>query len=201
MFIPRDPVNENMFCQYATTSGTGGAGGFIAYAGAVVYISGPAGNDPANYVSRSTLIKVFDAEDNATYPCFGFLEQSIKTGYHDVHPAGYIMDKDMGMSHVVAQPTFAAGTRTVNGTKATPVAVAHLGIWETTHYFAAGTQIDPGAKMYVRSGADGKIQVGTSGALANAEQAAVCMTGVSTARAVAHDAGTTLWSIRLKLLI
>jgi len=201
MFIPRDPVNENMFCQYVTTSGNSGVGDWIAFAGAVVYIAGPAGNDPANYVSRSTLIKAFDAEDNGTYPCFGFMEQSIKTGYSAVHPAGYIMDKDMGMSYVVAQPTFTPNTRTVNGTKATPVAVAHLGIWETTHYFANDTKIDPGAKMYVKSGADGKIQVGTSGALANPEQVAVCMTGVPAARAVAHDAGTTLWSIRLKLLI
>ena len=132
MFIPRDPVNENMFCQYVATSTAGGAGEFLAYAGAVVFIAGPAGDDPAGNVSRSTLVQVFDDEDDKRP--FGFLEQSIKTGYHSVHPAGYIMDKDMGMSHVVAQPTFQDGTRTVNGTKATPVAVAHLGIWETTHY-------------------------------------------------------------------
>ncbi|MEA3340230.1 MAG: hypothetical protein U9R15_09715 [Chloroflexota bacterium] len=198
MFIPRDPVNENMFCQYTSTSEAGGAGGFIAYAGAVVYISGPAGNDPANYVSRSTIV---EAVTTSGVEPFGFLEQSIKTGYHAVHPAGYIMDKDFGMSHVVAQPTFAANTRTVNGTKATPVAVAHLGIWETTHYFAADTKIDPGAKMYVKGTANGKIQVGADGSVGNGTQVAVCMTGVPQVRAAAHDAGTTLWSIRIKLLV
>jgi hypothetical protein len=201
MFIPRDPVNENMFCQYVETDTSTGCGAWVAYAGAVVFINGPAGNDPANYVSRSTLVQTINTEDGGDYPAFGFLEQAIKVGYHDVHPAGYILDKDFGMSHVVAKPRFAAGTRTVDGTKATPVAVAHLGIWETTHYFANDTQIDPGAKMYVKSAADGKIQVDTSGAVANATQVAICMTGVSTARATAHDAGTTLWSIRLKLLI
>ena len=36
MFIPRDPVNENMFCQYVATTSGGGSGEFVAYAGAVV---------------------------------------------------------------------------------------------------------------------------------------------------------------------
>ena len=197
MFIPRDPVNENMFCQYDETSTATGCGAWVAYAGAVVSITGPAGNDPANYVSRSTLVKTCTA--SGVTP-FGFLEQAIKVGYHDIHPAGYILDKDFGMSHVVAKPRFAAGTRNVNGTKATPVAVAHLGIWETTHYFANGSQINAGVPMYVRFNDDGKLQVSAVG-VCSATQVAVCMTGVSAARAVAHDAGTTLWSIRLKLLI
>lgn len=198
MFIPRDPVNENMFCQYDETDTTTGAGAWVANAGAVVYIAGPAGNDPANYASRSTLVKVITA--SGTEP-FGFLEQSIKVGYHDVHPAGYILDKDFGMSHVVAKPRFAAGTRNVNGTKATPVAVAHLGIWETTHYFADDSEISAGAKMYVKEDDEGRMQVGSANAVGNSTQVAVCMTGVSAARAVSHDLGNTLWAIRIKLLI
>lgn len=198
MFIPRDPVNENMFCQYVETDTSTGAGAWVAHAGAVVFIAGPAGNDPANYVSRSTLVQTYTTESGKP---FGFLEQAIKVGYHDVHPAGYILDKDFGMSHVVAKPRFAAGTRNVNGTKATPVAIAHLGIWETTHYFANDTEISAGAEMFVKGSSDGRIQVGVDGGIAGGTQVAVCMTGVSAARAVAHDAGTTLWAIRLKLLI
>ena len=38
MFIPRHPVVENQFCQFATTSGTAGIGGVVAYAGAVCYL-------------------------------------------------------------------------------------------------------------------------------------------------------------------
>lgn len=199
MFIPRDPVNENMFCQYVETDTSTGAGAWVAHAGAVVFIAGPAGNDPANYVSRSTLVQTFTTESGKKP--FGFLEQAIKVGYHDVHPAGYILDKDFGMSHVVAKPRFASDTRTVNGTKATPVAVAHLGIWETTHYFANDSEISAGAEMFVKKDADGKMQVDNTGAVGELTQVAVCMTGVSAARAVAHDAGITLWAIRIKLLV
>lgn len=198
MFIPRDPVNENMFCQYVETDTSTGAGAWVAHAGAVVFIAGPAGNDPANYVSRSTLVQTYTTESGKP---FGFLEQAIKVGYHDVHPAGYILDKDFGMSHVVAKPRFAANTRNVNGTKATPVAVAHLGIWETTHYFANDSEISAGAEMFIKKSADGKMQVGDADAAGGQTQVAVCMTGVSAARAVAHDLGTTLWAIRIKLLI
>jgi hypothetical protein len=96
MFIPRDPVNENMFCQYVATTVSGGCGEFLAYAGAVVYIcdvscDGTHGSDTETYVKAS----LTGGEDH-----FGFLEQTIKTGYHALHPAGYIMDKDFGMSHV-----------------------------------------------------------------------------------------------------
>lgn len=184
MFIPRDPVNENMFCQYKATTSSGGTGEFLAYAGAVVKIVGG---------EAETYIEVTDTGDTA----FGFMEQSIKTGYHAIHPAGYILDKDFGMSHVVAQPTFAAGTRTVNGTKATPVAVAHLGIWETTHYDNGGSKIDAGAALLVKASTGGKICVaGGTGA-----QVAVCVKGVTAAQEVKNVLGTTLYPLRIKLLV
>ena len=127
---------------------------------------------------------------------FGFLEQSIKTGYHSIHPAGYIMDKDMGMSHVVAQPTFAAGTRTVDGTKATPVAIAHLGIWETTHYDTGGAAIKSGEALYVKASREGKLCITSSGT-----QVAWCMKGVTATNGAKNVAGTQLYPIRIKLLI
>jgi len=191
MFIPRDPVNENMFCQYIATTTSGGCGEFLVYAGAVVYICDAScdathGSDTATYVKAST----------GTESHFGFLEQSIKTGYHSIHPAGYIMDKDFGMSHVVAQPTFAAGTRTVNGTKATPAGVAHLGIWETTHYNNGGVAIKSGAAMYVKAGSAGHICTTSNG-----NQVAWCMAGVTAAKEAKNVLGTTLYPIRIKLLI
>lgn len=193
MFIPRDPVNENMFCQYIATTSSGGTGEFIAYAGAVVYIC-DASCDATNGSDTETYVKI--STDRAA-DHFGFLEQSIKTGYHSIHPAGYIMDKDMGMSHVVAQPTFATGTRTVNGTKATPAGVAHLGIWETTHYNNASAAITSGAKMYVSPSDGGKICITSGGST----QVAVCMKGVTAAKGNKNVAGTTLYPIRIKLLI
>ena len=189
MFIPRDPVNEDMFCQYIATTASGGTGDFIAYAGAVVHIvdsGGDGGSDTETYIKASTA-----GDENH----FGFLEQSIKTGYHSIHPAGYILDQDMGMSHVVAQPTFAPGTRNVNGTKATPVAVAHLGIWETTHYDNSGA-INSAATLYVKDNSGGKLQTAS-----NTNQVAWCMKGVSATQASKNVLGTTLYPIRIKLLI
>lgn len=195
MFIPRDPVNENMFCQYIATTSSGGTGEFLAYAGAVVYIC-DASCDADNGSDTETYVKVSNSKTRADH--FGFLEQSIKTGYHSIHPAGYIMDKDFGMSHVVAQPTFTAGTRTVNGTKATPVGVAHLGIWETTYYDNASAAIKSGATMYVKDNSDGKICIDSSG---GAIKVAICMKGVTAAKGNKNVAGTTLYPIRIKLLI
>jgi len=193
MFIPRDPVNENMFCQYIATTSSGGTGEFLAYAGAVVYIC-DATCDSTHGSNTETYVKV---STSVSGNHFGFLEQSIKTGYHSIHPAGYIMDKDFGMSHVVAQPTFAAGTRTVNGTKATPVGIAHLGIWETTHYNNGGVAIKSGAAMYVSANDGGKICTSSSGAT----QVAWCMKGVTAAKEAKNVLGTTLYPIRIKLLI
>ena len=182
MFIPRDPVNENMFCQYKATTSSGGTGDFIAYAGAVVHIKT---GSPDTYVETS---------EATADKHFGFLEQTIKTGYHAIHPAGYILDKDFGMSHVVAKPTFAAGTRTVNGTQATPVAVAHLGIWETTHYDDGA--VNAGAAMYVKASTGGKICDSD-----NDTQVAWCVKGVTAGQAAKNVAGTTLYPLRIKLLI
>jgi hypothetical protein len=188
MFIPRDPVNENMFCQYVATTSSGGCGDFIAFAGAVVHIvQGAApGSDVETYVKAS----VTGAEAH-----FGFMEQTIKTGYHAIHPAGYILDKDFGMSYVVAKPTFAAGTRNVDGTEPTPVAVAHLGIWETTHYDNGGA-IKSGDKLCVKATSGGKIKVGDTGG-----QVGWCVKGVTAGQAAKNVAETTLYPLRIKLLV
>jgi len=223
MFIPRHPVVEDQFCSYSDIEGgSAGIGGVVAYAGTVVYLDAAATNEEA-------MVKKMAHNDTSFVP-FGFLMQKVKTGYHQVHPAGYYMPGDLGSSDVIAQPKYNA-TGTIIGTKAVPVGVAHLGIWDTVHYTCTKTydgststvsnEMSPGAYLFAAadegkvtnntaaaadtSGDAGDVATGdqcssTSAAVA-ADAVAVVVKGASVAKCTANINNTTLYPIRVKLLI
>jgi hypothetical protein len=212
MFIPRHPVVENQFCSYGAQTGTGsaGIGGVIAYAGSVVYLDPDAAN-------QESIIFKYDgvaAAAGVTETPFGFSMQKVKTGYHQVHPAGFVMPGDLGSSDAIAQPQYDA-TGNIAGTKAVPVGVAHMGIWDTVHYTCSGgtgapTALTPGMTMYP-AGDEAKITSGTdasdgatdaaTGARSNSTTVARVMKGAAVARVTANINNTTLYPIRVKILI
>ena len=214
MFIPRHPVVENQFCSYAeqTDTGTAGIGGVIAYAGSVVYLDADATN-------QEPIVKKM-VYSGSPYTPFGFLMQKVKTGYHQVHPAGYYMPGDLGSSDVIAQPKYNA-SGTITGTKTVPVGVAHLGIWDTVHYTAVGTgtgatditptaAIKPGEGLYAANDEAKVTNTDTLAANADDLSTGECVSqtvvarvvkGASVAKATANIANTTLYPIRIKLLV
>ena len=206
MFIPRHPVVENQFCSYGSQTATAaaGIGGVIAYAGSVVFLDSAA-------VNQEPIVKKMSYTDRAGVP-FGFLMQKVKTGYHQVHPAGYYMPGDLGSSDVIAQPSY-TGAGVINGTKAVPVGVAHLGIWDTVHYTslggaAAATALLPGDSLYaacdnakVTNGVVGDSDSDAAGEYCNSTVVARVVKGASAAKASANINNTTLYPIRIKLLI
>ena len=207
MFIPRHPVVENQFCSYASQTGSGaaGIGGVIAYAGSVVYL------DPAAANEEPIVKKMAHGVSEAP---FGFSMQKVKTGYHQVHPAGFMMPGDLGSSDAIAQPLYNA-SGAITGTKAVPVGVAHLGIWDTVHYTSlnAVTKVTPGealraagdeAKVTASTGtSDGATDAATGAAIGGSGGTVVArvMKGASAAKASANIANTTLYPIRIKLLV
>lgn len=198
MFIPRHPVVENQFCSYgAQTSVTAGVGGVIAYAGSVVYLDSTADNEEA---------VVFKMASGKTP--FGFLMQKVKTGYHQVHPTGFFMPGDLGSSDAIAQPSYNS-SGAINGTKAVPVGVAHLGIYDTVHYTSEDevTALLPGQTLYsaydeakVTNNSTDYAAAGDGGKVDDTSVARV-MKGASAAKATANIANTTLYPIRIKLLV
>jgi len=214
MFIPRHPVVENQFCSYeAQTGDITGVGGVIAYAGAVVKLNSAATNQEA-------IVSKMAHGDTGILP-FGFSMQKVKTGYHQVHPAGFVMPGDLGSSDVIAQPSYSSGA--INGTKEAPVGVAHLGIWDTVHYTAEGTgggastptvpsaAVLPGAALRVAAD-EAKVTNDVSNGSDATDYDGEFITGVTTnvarvvkgasvAKATANIANTTLYPIRIKLLI
>ena len=201
MFVPRHPVVENQFCQFNETSTSAGVGGVLAYAGAVCYLV----NDAAN---QDAIVDLYD--DTTTYTApenlpFGFLMQKVKAGYHQVHPSGFYMPGDLGSSDVIAQPKYNANGQ-IAGTKYAPVGVAHLGIWDTVHYnvLTKGTSLmAPGDVLYPDKTDDmGKI-ANTQTNLPGGVVAIVArvVKGVSAAQAEATIDNTTLFAIRIKLLV
>jgi hypothetical protein len=202
MFIPRHPVVENQFCSFTTTSGTSGAGGVLAYAGSVCYLVETATNQEAEV----QIYKDTAPTDTDERVPFGFLMQKVKEGYHAIHPTGFYMPGDLGSSDAIAQPTYSTAGA-INGTQAVPVAVAHLGIWDTVHYGtdAATTAIKPGQRLYVDAGAStvatySRVTNGT--ALTNVTTVvARVVKGVSGAKADANIANTAQYPIRIKLMI
>jgi hypothetical protein len=204
MFIPRHPVVENQFCSYGAQTGTSsaGVGGVVCYAGSVVYLDSTAANQEP-IVLKMTSDQV----------PFGFAMQKVKTGYHQVHPTGFMMPGDLGSSDVIAQPDYDANGN-IEGTKEAPLGVAHLGIWDTVHYTTerdAGTgdvegTMVPGDAMYA-SVDEAKVTTGKAGETAaeggrsNSTQVAVVMKGASTAKVQANVNNTTLYPIRIKLLV
>jgi hypothetical protein len=216
MFIPRQPVVDNQFCEYVETDSTGGVGGAIAHAGAAVFIGSGTGN-----TALEALVTVFDGDLEALKPVFGLLMQKIKTGYHQVHPAGYLLSTDFGSSDAHAQPRYDSSGDIV-GTQKTPVGVAHDGgIWDTTHYTsdngaASYAAVEAGDLLWVHATDAGRLTSDSSQGHAYAEYpmygefdhsgtpwgaAAIVIKGVSAAKAEATHSGQTLYPIRIKLLV
>ena len=202
MFVPRHPVVENQFCQFNETDGTAGVGGVLAYAGAVCYLVNDAANQDAIvdlYIDGVT----YSAPENIP---FGFLMQKVKSGYHQVHPAGFYMPGDLGSSDVIAQPKYNASGQ-ISGTKYAPVGVAHLGIWDTVHYAVEtkGTDaMSPGDPLYPDdttawygkvSNSTANLPTGVSASVARVVK------GASAAQVEATMDNTTLYPIRIKLLV
>jgi len=206
MFIPRHPVVENQFCKYGSSSNTSGIGGVIAYAGSVVYL------DPTK--EDSEVLKM--AHDVTEQP-FGFLLQKVKTGYHSVHPVGFVMPGDLGSSDAIAQPTY-SNVGAITGTTTVPVGVANLGIYDTIHYTCtqtttsllvdSGDQPLNGQLMYAAAdqakltnsvtASDG---TDTKGERCSTIAVAKVLKGVSAAKATSTISGSTQFAIRVKLLV
>jgi len=196
MFIPRHPVVENQFCQFAATTLSGGTGDVLAYAGSACYL---------DTTTANATVKIYAANENQ--PCFGFLMQKVKSGYHSIHPAGFMLPGDLGSSDVIAQPSYNANGQ-ITGSKAAPVGVAHLGIWDTIHYYGS-TALPSGTPMFVRqsslselcdSGATENTQTTPWDKSGAAGIVAYVMNGASAAQVTANNNNTTLYPIRVKLL-
>ena len=208
MFIPRHPVVEDQFCLYGSSVNTAGIGGAIAYAGAVVYLD-----------STKEESEVLKFAHGVTADPFGFLMQKVKTGYHSVHPVGFVMPGDLGSSDAIAQPTY-SNTGAITGTTTVPVGVAHLGIYDTIHYtcvstttsgvvsVADGSQPIPGQSMFPAAD-EGKLTNSTvasngtdvSGERCNTTVVAKVVKGVSAAKATSTFGGGTKFALRVKLLV
>jgi hypothetical protein len=188
MFIPRHPVVENQFCQYAATTNSGGIGNVLAYAGSVCYLDDS---------QTDSIVKIYAANEDKTP--FGFVMQKVKNGYYAIHPAGFMLPGDLGSSDVIAQPSYNSNGQ-ITGTKAAPVGVAHLGIWDTIHYYNT-TAINAGDGLGVRSTSSSELVAVSGSRNTNQTQdVAVAMKGASASQVSANVANTTLYPIRVKLL-
>lgn len=192
MFIPRHPVIQDQFCQFATSSGsaaTTGAGGVLAYAGSACYLDTTLADGTVN---------IYGADEQ--FECFGFLMQKVKAGYHSIHPAGMMLPGDLGSSDVIAQPSYDANGA-INGSKPAPVGVAHLGIWDTIHYWNNGVAMVGGGVLGIRRTSISELTVaGTINTLTANTKVAIVLKGASAGQVAANDANTTLFPIRIKLL-
>ena len=208
MFIPRHSVVENQFCVYGSSSDTTGIGGVIAYAGAVVYLDDTKEESEVKKLAHGV-----------TADPFGFLMQKVKTGYHSVHPVGFVMPGDLGSSDAIAQPTYSS-TGAITGTTTVPVGVAHLGIYDTIHYtcvkttvsgiaaVADGSQPKAGQSLYAAA-EEAKLtnsavaSTGTDilGQRVGSTVVAKVVKGVSAAKAVSTFNGGTKFALRVKLLV
>jgi len=187
MFIPRHPVVENQFCQIATTTISGGTGNVLAYAGSACYLDDG---------QTDATVKIYAANENKR--AFGFLMQKVKAGYHAIHPAGMVLPGDLGSSDVIAQPSYNANGQ-ITGTKPAPVGVAHLGIWDTIHYYSTAA-LNAGTAMGIRKTSLSELSNVSMNSLAANQDVAKVVKGASAAQVAANVANTTLYPIRVKLL-
>lgn len=208
MFIPRHPVVEDQFCLFGSSTETAGIGGVIAYAGAVVYLDDTKEESEVKKMAHGV-----------TAGPFGFLMQKVKTGYHSVHPVGFVMPGDLGSSDAIAQPTYST-SGVITGTTTVPVGVAHLGIYDTIHYtcvkttvsgvaaVADGSQPKPGQSLFAAA-EDAKVtnstvsSTGTDilGQRVGSVVVAKVVKGVSAAKAASTFNGGTKYALRIKLLV
>jgi len=213
MFVPRHPVVENQFCSFAENIAFGatGTGQVVAYAGSVVYLYQAATN-------QEPMVKAYGyAGSYAAMAPFGFLLQKVKVGYHSVHPTGMSLPGDLGSSDAIAQPTYDT-TGAINGHKAVPVGVGHMGIYDTVHYICMCESVvnvpdtdfhmKPGMTLYPANG--GKVTNSTTASDATADTAgekcgtvavARVVKGASAAKCETNMKNTTLYPIRIKLLV
>jgi len=207
MFVPRHPVVENMFCKYGETSTTTGAGNVLCYAGSVLYLD-PTATDQEAVVKKMA--------HGVTETPFGFALQKVKTGYHSIHPVGMMLPGDLGSSDAIAQPKYDSSGN-INGTKTAPLGVAHLGVYDTVHYTAVqavagtvsdGSQPKPGQSLYpaadeakVTNSTSASDGTDTQGERCSSTVVARVVVGVSAAKATANIGNTTLYPIRIKLLV
>jgi hypothetical protein len=206
MFIPRHPVVENQFCKYGATEIPGGAGNVVAYAGSVVYLDETA--------DESMVLKM---AHGVTSSPFGFCMQKVKTGYHSVHPVGMMLAGDLGSSDAIAQPVYNV-TGDISGTQPVPVGTAHLGIWDTVHYTCLQTvvgTVDADANMkngqslfaaadqakVTNSTVASDGDVDTHGERCSAVAVARVVKGASVAKCTSNVTNSTLYPIRIKLLV
>jgi hypothetical protein len=191
MFIPRHPVVENQFCQFhSQTTVSGGAGNVLAYAGSVCYLDDS---------QTDSIVKIYAANENKVP--FGFLMQKVKTGYHSIHPAGFMLPGDLGSSDVIAQPSYNANGQ-INGSKPAPVGVAHLGVWDTIHYWNNSAALNASTAMYVRKTSMSEIcSAASTEHNTNAGIVAYVLKGASAAQVTANQNNTTLYPIRVKLVV
>ncbi len=210
MFIPRHPVIENQFCKYASQTGTAsaGVGGVIAYAGSVLYLKKNASNEESEVLRYNLQSEYVALEATEKIP-FGFSMQKVKTGYHQVHPTGFMLPGDLGSSDVIAQALYNA-SGSIIGTKEVPVGVAHNGIWDTCHYTVEdGAKMSPGDVLYVAANGSSRVTNSTNtsaddddkGERMNEVMVAKVLRGVSSGKAAANKANTVLYPIRIKLMI
>ncbi len=213
MFIPRDPVVENIFAKFASQQeNLGGVGATLIEAGAVVYHLS-ADVDPINGCDNELTVRALTPTASGvtdSTPAVGLVEMSVQTDYHQVHPAGYVFQRDMAGSWAVAMPEFwtnpTTGVYEPHGTKATAVSIANLGIWETTYYTSfdgsAYNDIKPMENLYVdnKAGATGRVSNQTS-TLNDGNPVAIAITGLSADKAEKNVTGQGAFSIKVKLLI
>jgi len=212
MFIPRHPVVENQFCSYGavtSSANAAGVGGVVAYAGSVVWL------DPDATNQEPIVYKM--AYNSSAYTPFGFAMQKVKMGYHQVHPTGFMMPGDLGSSDVIAQSSYDSNGD-IAGTKEAPLGVAHLGIWDTVHYtcvmtdsvIGATDNMNPGDELFAAAD-EAKVTNSTNAADGNTDKATgdrcstvqvgVVVKGASLAKCQANFNNTTLYPIRIKILV
>lgn len=210
MFIPRQPVVENQFCKYGSTNVDTGVGAVVCDAGAVLYLD-------ENAAGQDAIVKRFTthADDNDKVP-FGVSLQRVKTGYHNVMPTGATLPGDLGSSDVIAQPTYDSSGN-IDGTAPAPLGVAHLGIWDTTFYICehAGNVVSdpnhmkPGQSLYAVANNNGRLtNHGTTASndnlnyeRINTSVVAKVIIGASPGQCSANISNSTLYPIRIKLLV
>jgi len=212
-----------------SAANSAGVGGVVAYAGSVVKLYAHAVNnineepivfkmahgDGSRTATGAT--SGYSLDQNA----FGFAMQKVKMGYHQVHPTGFMMPGDLGSSDVIAQPSYDSNGD-IAGTKEAPLGVAHMGIWDTVHYtcdmtasvISATDQMKPGDKLYPAAD-EAKVTNNSTDASSGtpatdkangahvqyAAPVAIVVKGASLAKCQANFNNTTLYPIRIKILV